>query len=415
MSASSSRSTLWTLFNGLSVLRLPGPRHTTYVKLAIIATVAVTIVTVLRRQMYNTESKLASSSADNPLDRVFAELRKKSTQKKPESTVHLGYVAKNPSNKRSPMSITEALRVKNYKVVWFHPQAKYIISAPHSLNGFVYACHNAFMDHHGIEITPDMIWFILAQQIATYINFDENSKKLAGKLGISHQGKEEILIMSESVPLNSKDFSTSYARFAQAILDRVGHDKYELFVKMFSTTTDLEFGAFQIVLMDAYQSYFEYTESTRCGISEFHITGTDKDFIQIINGIKKFAELDSELSTWATKAIQLVDKFRSAVTGSFDQTYFNSFYHWKSRSGCSEVTGHIKDLFLFKQTKEGISLLNESDTLELGNFPTCISKAPFKYLDDKDYLLEFLSGCVGHEFIDGICRPNMFTSVVYQK
>ncbi len=400
-----------------------------YVKLAVIITVAVTIVTVCRRQMYNQESEPesapeskpesepepASSSDENPLEKLFAELRKKSTQKKPVPTVNLGYVAKNSSNIISTKSITEALCANNYKVVWVHHQAKDIISAPPSLNGFVYACHNAFMEHHGIEITPDMIWFILAQQMATYINFGENSKKLASKLGISHQGKEEILLISESVPLNSKDFSTSYARFAQAILDRVGHDKYELFVKMFTTTTDLEFGAFQIVLMDAYQSYFEYTESTRCGISEFHITGVEKDFIQIIDGIKKFAELDSELSTWATKAIQLVDKLRLAVTGSFDQTYFNSFYHWERGSGYTEVTGHIKDLFLFKQTNKGICLLSESDKIELNNFPTCISKAPFKYLDDKDYLLEFLAGCAGHEFMDGICRPNMFTAVVYQK
>lgn len=397
------------------MLRLP--RHTTYVKLAIIATVTVTIVTVYCRKMYNSEPKLASisDSADNPLDRVFADLRKKRTQKKQETIVHLGNVDQNLSNKKSLMSITEALRAKNYKVVWVHPQAKYIISAPHSLNGFVYACHNAFMNHHGFEITPDMIWFILAQQIAAYINFGENSKKLADKLGISHQGKEEILIMSKSVPLNSKDFSTSYARFAQAILDKVGHDKYELFVKMFSTTTDLEFGAFQIVLMDAYQSYFEYTESTRCGIPSFKILGTSKDFTQIINGIKKFAELDSELSTWATKSIRLVNKLLSAVMGSLDETYFNSFYHWEKRSGCSEVTGHIKDLFLFKQTKKGIRLLNESDRLELSNFPTCISNAPFKYLDDKDYDLEFLAGCIGHEFVNGICRPNMFTAVVHQK
>ena len=346
----------------------------------------------------------------------FAHLRAKNKQPQPQPTINPGCVGKNPKqNIRSIQNIKPINAVLNtdfgYDVVWVHDKSKGINSHGSGQNGFV----SAVQEHHGIEITPDIIWFIVAQQMATYINLGENSKKLASKLGVDHEGSQELVIMSNSESINTKDFSKSYPRFAEAISAKVGNDKYEMFVKIFTTTTDLEFGAFQIILMDAYKSYFEYTESTRCGIAEFCITGTTEDYSQIITGVQTFATLEPKLKPWADRVIQLVDKLRSAVMGSFDDTYFKSFYHWQSRSGFSEVTGHIKNLFLFKQTSSGISLLKPDDKIELGNFPCCISKAPFKYEDDKDYLLEFLAGCAGYEFINGVCRPKMFTAVVYQK
>ena len=350
----------------------------------------------------------------------FAHLRAKNTQLQPQPTINPGRVYKNPElDSRFMKNIKPINEVLSndfgYDVVWVHDKSKGINSHGSGKNGFVLAVHRAFMDHHGIEITPDMIWFIVAQQMATYINFGENSKKLGSKLGVTHEGSQELIIMSKSEPIGSKDFSTSYPRFAEAISAKVGSEKYEMFVKSFTTTTDLEFGAFQIILMDAYKSYFEYTESTRCGIAEFCITGTAEDYSHIIAGVQRFATLDPKLKPCADGVIQLVDKLRSAVMGSFDDTYFDSFYHWESMSGFCEVTGHIKDLFLFKQTSSGISLLEPDDKIELGNFPSCISKAPFKYEDDKIYLLEFVAGCAGYEFTNGVCRPRMFTSVVHQK
>ena len=350
----------------------------------------------------------------------FAHLRAKNNQPQPPPTINRGCVYKNTKLDsylmRNIKPINEVLcKDFGYDVVWVHDKSKGINSHGSGKNGFVLAVHRAFMDHHGIEITPDIIWFIVAQQMATYINFGENSKNLASKLGVDHEGSLELVIMSNSESINTKDFFFFFPRFAEAISAKVGNDRYEMFVKAFTTTTDLEFGAFQIILMDAYKSYFEYTESTRCGIAEFCITGTAEDYSQIIAGVQTFATLDPKLKPWADRVIQLVDKLRSAVMGSFDDTYFDSFYHWQSMSGFCEVTGHIKDLYLFKQTSSGISLLEPDDKIELGNFPSCISKAPFKYEDDKIYLLEFVAGCAGYEFTDGVCRPRMFTAVVHQK
>eukprot|EP01083_Nonionella_stella_P237531 833183_1 len=68
-------------------------------------------------------------------------------------------------------------------------------------NNFISALHACFMNHFPLQLRADDIWIIIAQGIASHIV--QNAEKLRDKF-VSFDGKKEILVIDDSLNINSK-------------------------------------------------------------------------------------------------------------------------------------------------------------------------------------------------------------------
>merc|ERR1719378_289711 len=58
-------------------------------------------------------------------------------------------------------------------------------------NMFAKAVHAAFFGHHGLRLSPDVIWLTIMQGLANHV--DQNAEALRHKF-VTHAGKEDIVI-----------------------------------------------------------------------------------------------------------------------------------------------------------------------------------------------------------------------------
>src|SRR5215472_9132937 len=72
-----------------------------------------------------------------------------------------------------------------------------------------------------------------------------------------------------------------FAEFSQQIAAYVGKLR-DLVVADFSTTGPIARAASEVVLMDAFQPYFQYEWSIGCGIPSITLLGTPDDWIQLL-------------------------------------------------------------------------------------------------------------------------------------
>jgi hypothetical protein len=77
-------------------------------------------------------------------------------------------------------------------------QDEKILNSP--LHPFVHAVHTAYATHLPLNISPDLIWYLIASAAAIHIN--KNSEELRTKF-VNHKEKETIEIRRDDFVLNS--------------------------------------------------------------------------------------------------------------------------------------------------------------------------------------------------------------------
>jgi hypothetical protein len=299
-----------------------------------------------------------------------------------------------------------------------------------SWNAFAHAAYVAFNEHLPLVITPDAIWFCLAQGFAQHISL--RAKPLLSRLFGSKQKKELIVTCNFQLGYEN-DWPAVFADFSRQIADHVGKLR-DLVAADFSTTGPIERAAFEILLMDTFQPYFEYTVYSMCGIPSITLLGTPDDWRSIKQRASMLSEF--ELAPWIDALMPVLDRIIATAEGKIDQSFWRSFFHAWSESGGDEITGWIQLLFPYLQRNQACNeapgyrkvlvpnpylLKWEHDKAggpTMNELPSSLASAPvlFRYLfDDSRHPLRFVGGMMGvaQDEATGALQPDFGWAILY--
>eukprot|EP00195_Chlamydomonas_chlamydogama_P008572 CAMPEP_0202890174 /NCGR_PEP_ID=MMETSP1392-20130828/675_1 /ASSEMBLY_ACC=CAM_ASM_000868 /TAXON_ID=225041 /ORGANISM="Chlamydomonas chlamydogama, Strain SAG 11-48b" /LENGTH=435 /DNA_ID=CAMNT_0049573703 /DNA_START=82 /DNA_END=1389 /DNA_ORIENTATION=- len=208
-------------------------------------------------------------------------------------------------------------------------------------NHLVLAVHLAFAQHYPLVLTPDAIWVTILQGLSAHINSDPEKYR---KLLVAHEGKKELLVIDDAMPVDWPFFATELAKLAQGNV--VNAKLSEAMSLKFSTTGPIEQTAFSMVLMDTLKAYFEYRCWTRCGIPYIKLGGTRSDWETMAQHLSCLD--DFGLKEWRKQLQYVLAEFVAAFDGNINQDFWSGIYKWNGPAGSGQVayiTGWLTTLF----------------------------------------------------------------------
>lgn len=190
-----------------------------------------------------------------------------------------------------------------------------------SKDGFYRCIVKAYATHQSVTLSPDMIWLVISQGFARYVN--AHAEKLRPKL-VSHEGKMNLAIMTEKDLLSEEiDWPSLINDFASQIGKHTKDGIAETITSDFTTTGPVERVASQITLMESVKSYFEYNSfRITCGIPSITLQGTVEDWQRVLDKAKQLKQY--RLNTWINKLEPILQEFVQAADGHPNQAFWKS-------------------------------------------------------------------------------------------
>lgn len=273
------------------------------------------------------------------------------------------------------------------------------------LHGLVSALQHAFDQHYPLVLSPDDIWLCIAQGFALHVN--ANAEALRGRF-VRHDGRSSLTVRRDNFVKGAADnpWPEVFSAFSGQIADHIGK-KRDLIVADFSTTGVIERAASEIVLMDAMQSYFQYTFITACGIPRITLLGTVSDWQNILVRARNLAEFG--LEEWVAALEPVIVEFIAAAEGRANREFWQSMYKLNDESGGPYVTGWCNALFPYLPERGGKLARNRwayewQDGVNRifgggpkpAHFPSGLARAPLQWeYHDTRYAMEFVGGFAG--------------------
>ncbi|HEX3763846.1 MAG TPA: DUF4419 domain-containing protein [Kofleriaceae bacterium] len=212
------------------------------------------------------------------------------------------------------------------------------------VNPLVQMVHDAFYEHRPIAISPDAVWFTIGHGFATHVN--ANAEALRHRF-VKHDGKVKLVVERTDFAIGSNNpWPEAFAAFSDQIAGHVGKLR-DLIVADFSTTGPIERAATEVLVMDTFQSYFEYEMLCGCGIPSVTLLGTPDDWRSIRRRAQMLSEYD--LAWWTDALLPVLDKLVATAEGQDDPGFWQSLFHENSSSVGSAINGWIHVLFPYIQ------------------------------------------------------------------
>lgn len=214
---------------------------------------------------------------------------------------------------------------------------------------FAQAAHDAFYGHWPLVVSPDDVWFCLAQGFAHHVNL--NAEALRHRF-VRHEGKAKLTVSREDFVLGrTNPWPEAFTAFSDQIADHVGRALRDVVVADFSTTTPFHRVATEVALMDVFQPYFEYEMMIGCGIPAIVLRGAPDDWRDVRRRAATFA--DYGLREWVDALTPVLDQIEASSRGHHDRAFWASLYRHRSSSGGSALTGWIQVLFPYIEVERG--------------------------------------------------------------
>ena len=276
-----------------------------------------------------------------------------------------------------------------------------------TLHPLISAVHLSFKDHRPLILSPDIIWVTILQGLTQHI---KNDPERFRDYLVSHSGKETVTVFVPDLFIDSPESAWDLAigKFADAVAARVG-GKFNNLESDFSTTGDIEKLACQVVLLDAFESYFELFLFTGCGIPEITLEGSQSDWRKLREKIEYLRPFD--LGWWIDHLVEIADQFVRASAGDIDKSFWQSIYKLKDQYGPSRINGWIIKLIPYLEesvtgtyTVRNPILLKSDWTIDdfssgvvYDGLPSGVSSFPFKFQDMELNIhdLQMLGGFTG--------------------
>ena len=177
----------------------------------------------------------------------------------------------------------------------------------------------AYSKHQSITLSPDMIWLVICQGFARYVN--AHSETLRPQL-VSHEGVMDLAIESEKDLLSGQvDWQKLIGGFASQIDKYTKGDIAKNIMADFTTTGVAESVASQITLMESVKSYFEYiVYRIACGIPSITLKGTPEDWRRVMEKTRRLGAYG--LSEWTNGLEPILTEFIHTAEGKPNQRFW---------------------------------------------------------------------------------------------
>jgi hypothetical protein len=203
-------------------------------------------------------------------------------------------------------------------------------------NGFFDVAQQAYADHRPLVISPDMIWLLICQGFSIHVN--QNAEALR-KHFVQHEGKKFLIVHRDNFRLgrDTNDWEGVFAEFNTQIAQNTNQNIVQTIAARFSQTDADAAVAFDITLMDAMKSYFDYGLLISCGIPEVVIDGTAADWEAIETRVQKLATYD--LEWWIQDLKPILTEFTKAARHEADPIFWKNMIKIQSgQHGCVSTT-----------------------------------------------------------------------------
>lgn len=299
-----------------------------------------------------------------------------------------------------------------------------VLAAGAAIHGLVNAVYFAFSEHRPLVLTPDALWITIAQGLAHHLT--NHAEALRSNV-VRHKGK--ITLEAATMELQEpQHWASIVQQWSDGISQHVRNDLYQLMICDFSTTSPVIQTASQVVMMDAFQQYFNYELAFICGIPSITVKGSVNDWVKIRERVDVMANF--HLDWWTDRLKPICDGFIATVQGTPSQRFWKHIYSPKEMYGGDCITGWLADLFPYvkhpitdaptvRNPILGIPRTNltEKDGLSSVKIPVGLSRAPFTLTSastDESKELEIVAGFVGvrQQADNGQLEPEIGWAVV---
>ena len=172
---------------------------------------------------------------------------------------------------------------------------------------------DAYGGHHAVVLSPDVIWLLISQGVARWIN--ENPEQMRDKL-VDHDGKMDLVVITnEHLSSGDVKWDSIVNVFSDQLREHTKNGFVDLMTADFTTTGSLERMVSQATVMESLKAYFEYIVlETLCGIPQITLTGTPDDWEKVLN--KTLRLRDYGLGWWVDELEPILKEFIDASKGS---------------------------------------------------------------------------------------------------
>ena len=239
----------------------------------------------------------------------------------------------------------------------------------------------AYVEHKSVTLSPDMMWLLISQGFARYVN--AHSEELRSQL-VYHEGKQDLMVMTKDDLLSGKaDWGKLLNDFSKEIERHTKGEVAKTIAADFSTTTPVERIASQITLMESMKSYFNYLAGRiGCGIPSVTLQGTPDDWRAVLSKTQKLGQYG--LSEWTQTLEPILNEFIKTAEGNPNQRFWQEMVkkqrvdEFASARPCSadkptELDGWILKFF---PTEDGYTLDRVPYTKSM---PAEFVRVEFKY------------------------------------
>ena len=186
-------------------------------------------------------------------------------------------------------------------------------------NPFFKGMIEAFSNHRPVVLTPDVIWILISQGFAHYIN--DNSEEMR-HLIVEHEDKMSLVVRSSvDILTQPVDWDEIIGKFADQIRDNTLNGIADLMEADFTTTGVTERTVSRATLMEGVKAYFEYIVIyTSCGIPDITLKGTPEDWQKVLDKTLRLREYG--LGWWVDDLEPILKEFVNASNGRPDRKFW---------------------------------------------------------------------------------------------
>lgn len=221
-----------------------------------------------------------------------------------------------------------------------------VVATPY--HPFVAAATTAFSDHRPLILSPDMFWLLVTQGVAHYVRANAQAMR---SLFVGHEDRQNIDVRRDDFIKGdaSNPWPEVFGEFSDKIRTLIGDDHHGNLVANFSTTSEVERVANEIVLMDTMSHYFDYSVTTMCGIPSVTLEGAPDDWQELCQRVATLGQA-YDLAEWTDRLAPLLDRIANNAAGRDDAELWRDFYKNDESSGGPYIDGWMVDFFPFMNT-----------------------------------------------------------------
>ena len=177
----------------------------------------------------------------------------------------------------------------------------------------------AYANHQSLVLSPDMIWLLISQGFARYVN--AHPEELRYQL-VSHDGKIDLVVITpEELLTGNPDWGQIMGDFSKEIQKYTKGDIAQTITADFTTTTPVTRIASEITLMESVKSYFEYVVIyLSCGIPHITLQGTPEDWQLVLDKAKRLKQYG--LTEWIEELEPILTEFVRTAEGTPNQKFW---------------------------------------------------------------------------------------------